>query len=454
MLINTNYSAFDNDLAEVVREFGCDDDIDISVFGAENNSNFAVLVEIFKRKFNFDYKIEYGSEIERKRLLKRYLKISVYKSLSVFFNKELPWGSLTGIRPTKLAYHYIEEGKDFEDAFLNELLVSKPKTEIVKEIIRAQSRFYEKNDDNCDFFVSIPFCPSRCAYCSFLSNEVAKEKNLDAYIDALCREIEGSKRLIKNLRSVYIGGGTPVSLKTEQLEKILCAIGKTTVEYTVEAGRPDAINKENLQLLKEYGVTRICVNPQTFCDETLVRLGRKHTARECLEKFELAKSFGFDINMDLIAGLIGEDYSTFKNSIDTAISLQPENITVHTLALKRGSRLRESVEKLSQLEVGKMVEYSHYALHTAGYNPYYLYRQKYMAGNLENTGYAKPNKECIYNIDIMEEIAQIIACGGNAVSKQVENAKNKIERVGAPKDIKTYIEKVDDILSKKYQQFK
>lgn len=452
-MLKTNYNEFENDLGEILREFGELSNYEFSVFGNFEGDKFIVSTEINDKKWEYNYDFIFSDELEKKRLLKRYLKISLYKSLTFYFERNLPWGSLTGIRPTKLAYQYIENNEDFESKFLNELLVSKDKTEIVKKIINAQKPYYEKNDDNCDFFVGIPFCPSRCAYCSFLSNEIAKEKNIKEYIDALIKEIEGSKKLVKNLRSVYIGGGTPVSLKTEDFLRVLDAIGKVDVEYTVEAGRPDVITEENLKIMKEYGVTRVCVNPQTFSDETLQKLGRRHTAKECKEKYALVRSFGFDVNMDLIAGLIGEDFDTFKNSLDTAISLNPENITVHTLALKRGSRLRESVDRLTENEVSKMVEYAHSALEKAGYSPYYLYRQKYMAGNLENTGYAKKGKECIYNIDIMEEIAQIIASGANAVSKQVENAKNKIERVGAPKDIKTYIDKIDQVLDKKFNLY-
>ena len=256
------------------------------------------------------------------------------------------------------------------------------------------------------------------------------------------------------MRSIYVGGGTPVALSTIQLEKILIALDKinTGVEFTVEAGRPDCITKEKLELLKKYRVTRICINPQTFSDKTLELIGRNHTSLDVCEKYELAKN-DFSVNMDLIAGLAGESFTDFKASIDKAIELSPDNITVHTLCVKRGSNLHESVKRLYGIEIEDMVNYAHNALKEAGYNPYYLYRQKYMAGNLENVGYTKDNKACIYNIDVMEEIAQNVACGANAISKRVYNGGERIERYAPPKDVKTYIEKIETIIAQKLKLF-
>jgi oxygen-independent coproporphyrinogen-3 oxidase len=280
------------------------------------------------------------------------------------------------------------------------------------------------------------------------------EKYVDVYVDALVKEIEDSKRFIKKLRSIYIGGGTPVSLSDSQLEKILKALYKinTGVEYTVEAGRPDRITESNLKLLKDYGVTRICVNPQTFNDKTLTLLGRNHTAKDVLDKYELAKK-DFIVNMDLIAGLDGESFEDFKYSLDMAKSLNPDNITVHTLCIKKGSRLAETEKRLSGKIVSDMVDYAKDTLMNNGYNPYYLYRQKYMAGNLENVGYAKEGKSCIYNVDVMEEIANNVACGANAISKRVWNGGERIERVASPKDVITYLNKLDVIKQNKEELF-
>ena len=226
----------------------------------------------------------------------------------------------------------------------------------------------------------------------------------------------------------------------------------TGVEYTVEAGRPDAITKENLKILKDHGVTRICINPQTFNDRTLDILGRNHTSAQIEEKYLMAKDM-FDINMDLIAGLEGETFLDFKYSLDKAISLSPENITVHTLCIKKGSRLAESEKHLSGEIVSNMVEYSHQALAQSGYVPYYLYRQKYMAGNLENVGYTKPGKACVYNVDIMEEISNNVACGANAISKRIFNGGERIERSASPKDVLTYLNKLSTIKKDKEKLF-
>ena len=335
----------------------------------------------------------------------------------------------------------------------NQMRVSDKKLEMVGQIIENQTGCRQTAADNCDLFIGIPFCPTRCSYCSFVSNIISKEKRLEEYVDALCREITAAKLMIKNLRSVYIGGGTPVSLSAELLEKILAAVGNVNCEYTVEAGRPDCIDENVLSLLKKYGVTRICVNPQTFNDKTLEIIGRKHTAADIREKYAMAKKFGFDINMDLIAGLPQESFSEFKYSVDEAVALYPDDITVHTLSLKKGSKLKESIERLDAGEIEKMIDYAYDSLTAEGYKPYYTYRQKYMAGNLENTGYAKSGKVCIYNVDVMEETADNIACGANAVSKKLFDGGERIERFGAPKDIATYIAKIDEIISEKNKLF-
>ena len=226
----------------------------------------------------------------------------------------------------------------------------------------------------------------------------------------------------------------------------------TGVEYTVEAGRPDRITESNLKILKDFGVNRICINPQTFNDKTLSLLGRNHTAKDVLDKYELAKN-DFIVNMDLIAGLDGESFEDFKYSLDTASALNPDNITVHTLCIKKGSRLAETESRLQGKAVSDMVDYAKSVLMNNGYNPYYLYRQKYMAGNLENVGYAKKGKACIYNVDIMEEIACNVACGANAISKRVWNGGERIERVASPKDVITYLNKKDIIRENKEKLF-
>ena len=271
----------------------------------------------------------------------------------------------------------------------------------------------------------------------------------------MIKEINSSKRYIKTLKSIYVGGGTPVALDDKNLDRVLSAIDSINngVEYTVEAGRPDRITRENLKILKDHGVSRICINPQTFNDKTLEILGRKHKAIEIEEKYSLAKGL-FDINMDLIAGLPGENFEDFKFSLDKTISLDPEDITVHTLCVKKGSYLAQEENRVMCEEIEKMIDYSSKTLENFSYMPYYMYRQKYMAGNLENVGYAKIDKVCIYNVNTMEEISNTVACGANAISKRVFHEENRIERLASPKDIKTYLSKVDEILDNKKTFFK
>lgn len=397
----------------------------------------------------------YADETDRKRKIRRYAALSLYKALSNYLGVTLPWGALTGVRPTKLAYDSIEKTGEFYDFFVSDMKVSEEKAMLTKEVLEGQKGIYSKDENNTDLFVFIPFCPTRCKYCSFISQDLKSARKLvDKYIDVLCEEIEQSRKFIKNLRSVYVGGGTPVSLSDEQLKRVLSALSfvKKGTEFTVEAGRPDCITESNLKLLSDYGVTRICINPQTFNDKTLELIGRKHTAGQTIEKYNLAKD-RFSVNMDLIAGLEGETANDFKYSIDKAISLSPDDITVHTLCVKKGSYIAEEGCSADDKEVEKMVAYAHEALHKAGYKPYYLYRQKYMAGCLENTGYAKEGKACVYNVDVMEETTRIVACGANAISKEVKAGGKTILRAGAPKDVATYIEKAAEIIKEKERIF-
>lgn len=425
-------------------------DIEVTHTARLDNGAFINELTVDGKKYEYSDTHAYTNELERKRYFRRYAKLSLYRALSDYSGEKLEWGALTGIRPVKFAY---SEGENWRETMKNEMFVSDNKIEMVARIMEMQKGIYEIKEGNADFFVGIPFCPSRCLYCSFVSNEIGKEKQLDGYVEALCKEIESTKKHVKNLRSVYVGGGTPVSLPLDKLDKILTAIGKPETEYTVEAGRPDCITEETLKLLKTHGVTRICVNPQTFNDKTLKIIGRKHTAEDIIEKYGLAKKYGFDVNMDLIAGLPDESFEDFKRSIDAAVSLSPDNITVHTLSLKKGSILKEKVDRLPEGEIDKMINYSAYKLINEGYEPYYMYRQKYMAGNLENTGYAKKGKACVYNIDVMEEIADNPACGANAVSKRFFPSEDRITRYGSPKDIATYIAKIDKIISDKEEFF-
>lgn len=450
MIIKTDFEKLEAELLEESRFFDAPEDLEVVHTHAYENGKFINKITVCGKEYNFENSHPYDGELEFIRYEKRYAKLSFYNALTDYLGVSLPWGALTGIRPVKFAYN---ESNEWQKVMRDEMHVSEKKLDIVSRIIDSQKDVYDKTEGNCDLFISVPFCPSRCSYCSFVSNEIGKEKRLEEYVFALCKEIRAALPLIKHLRSVYIGGGTPVSLPLDLLERILQAVGDVNCEYTVEAGRPDCIDDATLTLLKKYGVTRVCVNPQSFSDKTLALIGRKHSAKDVIDKFALAKEYGFIVNTDLIAGLTGETFEDFKHSIDIAVGLSPENITVHTLSLKKGSILKENCGRLNVSDIEKMVDYAAETLISHGYAPYYTYRQKYMAGNLENTGYTKNGFACVYNVDVMEEIADNLACGANGVSKKLFDGGERIERYGAPKDIKTYIDKIDEIISRKNKLF-
>ncbi len=454
-MIDTDLTKFLPDLLEVENLF-VGEELNIRHRFKQNGNKLVNTVTVNGQTYAYgNFVSDLSDEIISKRLVKRYAKLSLYKAISKHTGKEMPWGALTGIRPTKLAYAELERTGEFREFFTDVMKVSQNKTDLTQAVIDSQKGYYVKDDNNTDFFAFVPFCPSRCKYCSFISADIKRsEQYVEAYVDALISEIRQSADLIKKLRSIYVGGGTPVALPNNLLDKLLCEIDKinTGVEFTVEAGRPDAITKENLNVLKAHGVTRICVNPQTFSDDTLKLLGRNHTAKDIFDKYDLAKNH-FQVNMDLIAGLPGETMQVFADSLNKTISLKPDDVTIHTLCVKKGSYLAEETCRLTEGEVADMVEYSHKTLSVNGYKPYYLYRQKYMAGNLENTGYALDGKVCLYNVDVMEEISQNVACGSNAISKRVFNGGERIERQASPKDIPTYLTKLDQIIDKKHKLF-
>ena len=451
-MIETNRLDYKKDLEEVAVMFDGGDLVKVEHTQQTIGNTFIDEYLVDGVLHTFKNERETSGLLELKRFEKRFSKLGLYSIFKQRFNAQFEWGALTGIRPTKMAYSALDFEKEFKEVFD----VTPKKIELVKDIIETQRGLIDKNSEYDGLFVGIPFCPSRCTYCSFISSEIAKEKNIDEYINCLVKEIEQGIKLLKNPRSIYVGGGTPVALKNEHLIAVLTALKplvNSIKEFTVEAGRPDAINSENLKILKEFGVTRICVNPQTFSNKTLELIGRKHTAESVIEKYYLAKSFGFDINMDIIAGLTGETFLDFKNTVDTVIKLSPDNFTVHTLCLKNGSKLKEKESRLQEGEIAKMIDYARLKAGENGYNPYYLYRQKYAASNLENIGYSKKGKECIYNIDVMEETSNNVACGANAVSKRVIASENRIERYGNPKNIATYIQKVDEIIKSKRELY-
>lgn len=399
-------------------------------------------------------------QLQATRLKKRFAKLCIYNLLSDVTGKKMPWGSLTGIRPTKLACQLQSEGQNWQDVFVNVLGVSPVKTKLVADILQTQGSLRNCRENSADLYVGVPFCVTRCSYCSFTSGEIDRmKKYVEPYVDALCSDIAQTLAFARQrgieLRNVYFGGGTPTSLTAEQLNRVLSQIDFAPVEFTVEAGRPDTVDEEKLLVLKKHGVQRVSVNPQTFNQSVLDTVGRKHTVRDIYDKYLLAKQMGFVVNMDLIAGLPTESYEMFCHSVDCAVQLAPENLTVHTLALKHGSVLKlQTAPEASERDVSKMVEYAHTKVENAGYLPYYMYRQKYMTENLENVGFCKKGLPCLYNIGIMEEVTNILACGTNAISKRISVSENRIERSVNAKDVITYIERNGEYLKKKFELFR
>ncbi len=408
-----------------------------------------------------------GGPLAEKRAIKRAAKTCLFELIGAVSPELPPWGSLTGIRPTRLFYEAMEEGCSREEAkssISEKFYVSESRAELLAEIIDMQKGLIGREDGEFDLYAGIPFCTTRCSYCSFAAGELGNGKRVEPYVQALIREMELCAPLLEKhnlkLRAGYIGGGTPTAISAEQLRRILQAAKRLypgAREWTVEAGRPDTIDREKLQMLREEGVERICVNPQTFHDETLARIGRAHTSQQTIEAFALAREMGFHhINMDFIAALPGETHADFVESIRQAIALAPESITVHALALKHSSKLNEQkYVQTSAEEAQKMVEEARSLLESAGYRPYYLYRQKYMAGNLENVGYAKPGCACLYNIDNMEETAPVLAFGAGAISKWLFPGRDdggrdeRIERAPNVRNIDAYVERVDEMAQRK-----
>ena len=444
-----------NELSEVVRLFEGAESLDIRHQTEARGGVFYNRFTVNGELFTFENRAQAQGETEYKRYIKRFSKLALYRILSARFQKQLPWGALTGIRPTRLAYGELERGKPFEPLF-REMGVSEENISLISRVIEGKKGIYERKEGNCDLFVSLPFCPSKCVYCSFITAPIAAtRKYLPDYLTAIERELEQLPP-VQNLRSVYIGGGTPFALEADELERVLKAVSRVRrqeCEYTVEAGRPDVFTREKLELCKEYGVTRICINAQSFSNQTLRAIGRNHTAEQVKEAFETARPYGFSINCDLIAGLTGESAESFVNSVKEAIALSPENITVHTLCLKKGAKLKEEVACLQEGRLSEMIARSRELLTQAGFEPYYLYRQKYMAGAHENVGWTKKGCASVYNIDVMEESADNLAAGGNAISKKVFLGEGRMMVLGSPKDIPSYLAKTEELIKEKKKLF-
>ena len=414
---------------------------------------------------------------------KKHLVISaLYEQLSRTTGKRLPWGSLTGVRPTKMFMQKLEEGVPDQEILHwieREHFVSEEKAELGLAIAKRERELLSRLDyeHGYSLYVGIPFCPTTCAYCSFTSYPIAQYlERTDAYLDALCKELsyiaEASKE--KKLNTIYLGGGTPTSLSAEQLDRLLGHLEKEfsyehLLELTVEAGRPDSITREKLEVLKAHGIDRISVNPQTMQQKTLDLVGRRHTVEDVVRTFDLARELGFEnINMDLIAGLPGETPEDMEDTLRKIKKLHPDSLTVHALAIKRASRLRQEQRsgegftghQLSAGDLTAMIDAAYRCAEEMGLVPYYLYRQKNMAGNFENVGYAEVDKAGIYNILIMEEKQSIIAAGAGASTKIVlpeevempgsrKKKMTKLIRIENVKNVDEYIARIDEMIERK-----
>ena len=372
-------------------------------------------------------------ESETVQLRRRLLQRSYYGAACPLLPEPPPWGALAGVRPTKITTKFLLEGGSLRSAgtMLKQIYYVTPaRRQLCLEASQATvhaARLLEPRD--ISVYVGIPFCPTRCAYCSFVSASTSRSGGLvEPYLQALSREIQAVGQMLASsglrARTLYIGGGTPTTLTACQLNRLLDLIDRSLdltgcLEYTVEAGRPDTITQEKLQVLARHGVGRVSINPQSMDDRVLALCGRRHKAAQIPEGFRMARQAGFSsINMDLIAGLPGDTPAGFRGSLEAVAALGPENITIHTLALKKGADLYQHPENLPNTEdVAEMVRFSQEFLRQQGYQPYYLYRQKYMSGNFENVGWCKPGKACLYNIYMMEELHSIVALGAGATSK-------------------------------------
>ena len=408
------------------------------------------------------------AEKETVRLRRQLLQQCYYLAAIQLLPQVPSWGALAGVRPTKLTTKHLLEGGTAEsaDRLLKDIYYVTPERRKLA-IDCSESTLKAKKllqDNDISLYVGIPFCPTRCAYCSFVSRTVGKKTELiEPYLKALHQEIALTGKLLENsgrkVRSIYIGGGTPTTLSCQQMANLLDQITahfdlSRCLEFTVEGGRPDTLSPEKLKIIRQHGADRMSINPQSMVDSVLQSCGRPHTAKDVKNAFFWAVDAGFSqINMDLIAGLPKDGYSGFCYSLDEVISLNPSNITVHTLALKKGADLFEKRESLpSGGEVAQMVDYANKTLLETGYNPYYLYRQKYMSGSFENVGWSKDEQDCLYNIYMMEELHTILSLGGGGMNK-VNLPDGTLQRFHNPKFPEQYLELLDQVLQEKETLF-
>ncbi|MGE5626481.1 MAG: coproporphyrinogen III oxidase [Solirubrobacterales bacterium] len=435
----------------------------------------------FQEPFNYEVYISEGSVacngqgIKREYTFKEFLtkkeniRISIFLFLKELTGRSYPWGTLIGIRPSKIALKLMEDHSEDEIVEYLKLhnLAREDKSRLCIKVAKAERQYVKNNKKTISIYIGMPFCPTKCLYCSFASNSIEGYKKLvDSYIDALIHELDKTLEyaLDNNLeiQCVYFGGGTPTSVSEEQFEKIMKRVYENFIdrfkvkEFTVECGRPDSITERKLETMKKYKVQRISINPQSMNEKTLKTIGRNHTAEDVKEKLNMARELGFDnINMDIILGLPFETLEDVKHTCSEIYKLKPENITIHGLALKRGSRLYEKIinnisyKETDQKDIIEMYNQTELLAESLNMHPYYMYRQKNMVGNMENTGYSIPGREGVYNIQMIEESQTIIACGADGVTKVVFPDENRLERFANLKDVKEYINRIDETIAKK-----
>ena len=427
------------------------------------------IVNIDENKVSFSYK-DFFKESLLGENIKEDIKRLIFSSLRDLTGDYYPWGILVGIRPSKIALKYLEEGKSDEEIvkiFNTKHLASEDKARLCIEVARKEKESVNKDEKNIAIYIGMAFCPTRCFYCSFTANPIGGNKKLvNPYLEALTYEIKEMKKYVDErglkIESVYFGGGTPTAVDNKEFESIMKEIytafvyERNILEFTVECGRPDSITLEKLETMKKYETTRISINPQTMNDNTLKMIGRGHTSKDVIDKFNLARDLGFkDINMDMIIGLPGEGIKEAKHTAEQILKLKPDSLTVHGLSLKRASILYENfilkkgIQIKKQEELSSMYEVSRELANKLDIKPYYMYRQKNMVGNMENLGYSKEGKECLYNIQMIEDKQTIIALGADAVSKVVFLEENRIERFGNVKDIREYTSRIKEMVEEK-----
>lgn len=481
--VQLNRADFEYDIHSLVKAFYPAENVQVSAEKKETKEpiSFHIVTNYLEQSIEILFyetedtdkepklKREVTVDFSNRKETKNRLKQTFYKMLCEYTGKTLPWGDLTGIRPTKIPMVFLEEGRD--EAFIRQYMretyfASDEKIDLSIDIAKRELELLKKIDyeNGYSLYIGIPFCPSTCLYCSFTSYPLSMWKQrVDEYLDTLEKEIDFTAEQFrqKHLNAVYIGGGTPTTLEPYQLQRLICKIKSSfdlseCLEFTVEAGRPDSITREKLKVLREEGISRISINPQTMKEETLKIIGRHHTVEQTIESFQLARELGFDnINMDLILGLPNEDISDVECTMKKLMELSPDNLTVHSLALKRAARLnmfREEYQDLTFENTWETIALAADYAKRMGLEPYYLYRQKNMAGNFENVGYAKPGKAGIYNILIMEEKQTIVACGAGSITKRVF-PDGRIERCENVKDVTLYIERMDEMIERKRRLF-